>query len=143
MQKRSVGSDSRVEAKEALRELYEEVEGEIEERKKRTVGRQPGEIVDRGKPSEHKEPWNLADIEKAFPQITFTPEETIPVTFQGHTWYLQTDNTVTVPSVIKGIYDEHRRLNRRTPTVLITPGGDAVHVSPGVGALEPEKYIEV
>ena len=123
--------------KEALEDLVDDVVDET------TAERKPGQILDNGKSTARKVPWQRSEVEKTYPKVTFTPEENIHVTVHGHIWYLHADETVTVPSIIKDIYDEHRRQNRKnSASYRITPAGDAVHVSLGAGALEPEKFIE-
>lgn len=97
---------------EAMRDLDEAEIGE----------RRPGKIV-KGRKIAH----TRADIDNIYPKVTFIPEENIPVTIQGVTYWLFADQEVTVPSEVKNIYDRHRAAMRRY-------GRNSI----GVGGLEPE-----
>lgn len=121
------------EVKKAMEEVAEEVIEEVASESMQD--KPPGTIVDRGKPSARKVPWTRGYLKTAFPQVTFVPEETIPITVQGITFQLIADQEVTVPSVVRGIYDDHRKAMRRHPVI---PG---VNVNLGYGGLEPEKIV--
>jgi hypothetical protein len=43
-----------------------------------------------------------------FPTVTFTPEETVPLTFQGRTVQAYAGVPLTCPSCFKEIYDKKR-----------------------------------
>jgi hypothetical protein len=68
----------------------------------------PGEVRNRGTLAERVRDWSPQDM-RQFPTKTFTPRETIPVTFNGLTYQLVDDQEVTVPEPIYTIYQEHRR----------------------------------
>ena len=77
-----------------------------------------------------KTPWTQQDINK-LPTVTFIPDETVPITFQGMPFRLEADKEITIPQVVKLIYDNYKRSKRRegTPPPCIL-------FSPGVGGLE-------
>lgn len=135
------GEKSKSKLREAVHEAMEEVVAEEEEAL--LADRKPGQILDRTKLTARKVPWTRRDITGGYPAVTFTPEETIPITVHGQRWQLISDQVITVPSIIKEIYDEHRRAIRASPRVLVSPAGDTVHVLPGAGGLEPEATREV
>jgi len=101
----------------------------------------PGTIIDKGKPSARKVPWTYKDM-KQFPEVTFTPEETIKIIYNGLLYQLVADRETIVPSVIKGLYDDHRKAMRKQSDTIMTNFG-VVKVSAGAGALEPEAFIEM
>jgi len=57
-------------------------------------------------------PWTTDDIRRVFPMVTFTPFETLPVTFQGYTVQLVAGEEITCPSIFHGIYQDHLRAIR-------------------------------
>ena len=114
----------REEAKEKVVELIDSV---VKEQEEIQATRIPGRVV-RGT----KTPWTRGDVDRAFPPVTFTPEETIPVTYNGVRYLLIADVECCVPSCIKDIYDNHRKAVRRGTHI---PG---VTVWGGAGPLPPE-----
>lgn len=102
----------------------------------------PGTVVDNGKPTAHKVPWKFSDMEKMYPSVTFTPEETIPITVHGLKYQLIADQPISVPSIVKDIYDDHRKAGRSSPKVFVSSAGDVVGITPGAGPLEPERFVE-
>ena len=127
------------EIKEGIKQLISEA---VEEAVAEAAGpKSPGQIEEAGELTARKVHWTFHDAEKLYPPVTFTPEETIPVTFNGLTVQLMADQPITVPSCFKGIYDEHRRLVRQSAKPFWTPGG-VVSVTPGAGALGPEQFTE-
>lgn len=89
---------------EAVSELLETV---VEQKEAESGERKPGVTI-RGS----KVPWTRGDVERAFPKVTFVPEESLPVTFNGITYRLTEGEDNTVPSCIKVIYDDHRKRER-------------------------------
>ena len=131
---------SKKDAAEKLKQAVEDVLQEVV--KEDATERIPGMILDAGKLTTHKLPYKRSDLERIYPMLTFTPEETIPITLQGITYQLEADKPITVPSAIKDIYDNYRKSRRQSAGVLMTAYGP-VNVQPGVGALEPEPTREV
>jgi hypothetical protein len=78
------------------------------ERKAEASDDPPGTIYNAGTLAATKKRWQWRDLAR-FPVVTFTPNETIPVTFQGLTLMLIADTEMAVPSIFKDIYDERRR----------------------------------
>ena len=112
----------RQEAQDAIAQLVDEA---IEE----TTGeRVPGKIV-----KGLKTPWTAKDIERVFPLCEFTPEETIPVTYQGVKYQLFSGVSMVTPTIIRDIYLEHRRKMRRVGSEL---AGRGVEIA--AGALNKE-----
>ena len=125
--------------RDAVREVIEEIV--VEEEEVAAEGLRPGMIVDRGKPSARKVPWTEKAMRETYLEVTFTPEETVPVTVNGVRFQLISDRPATVPSVVRDIYDEHRKARRSQSKVIMTSSGP-VNVLPGAGALEPEAFVE-
>lgn len=94
-------------AKELVRKAVEEVVEQVTREVEAEGERVPGKIV-RGA----KTAWTDADLVKAHGLTTFTPEETIPVTINGVGYQLIADYEITVPRIVKQIYDEHRKRAR-------------------------------
>ena len=77
------------------------------------TGQRPGEIYEDGKdpttgrPIYRKRRWSRADILKQYEPVTFVPMLTIPVRPHGviKGWELIAGVTITVPSIVKDIYD--------------------------------------
>ena len=123
--------------KAKLKDAKKALEIALEEDTIQNIGdAQPGMIVGKGTGHPMKVPYTLNKLKDLFPEVTFTPEETIPVTYQGVKIQLIADREITVPEPFKGIYDDYRKA-KRNPT--LPPG---VHYAPGAGGLEPEKTVE-
>ena len=73
----------------------------------------PGTILNRGLPTESKVHWTRRAIEETYGKVTFTPNETIPVCVNGVTYQLSADREITVPSIVKDVYDQHRAATRQ------------------------------
>lgn len=71
----------------------------------------PGQIMNPGSILQTKRPWTWDDL-KGCDTVTFIPNETLPITWNGLTVYVNTDIETTIPAVHYGIYQEHRRLMR-------------------------------
>ena len=95
----------------------------------------PGTAIGRGTSRARKVPWTMEDVRAVYPDITITPEETLPATFNGVTVYLEADKEITVPSVFKGLYDNYRTsMRRHARGNIATPYGPCA-VVPGAGPL--------
>ena len=68
----------------------------------------PGGVVAKGTLAERSRDWAWRDVND-MPRITFTPAESIPITFNGLTLYLVEDQECEVPRPFYDIYMEHRR----------------------------------
>ncbi len=100
-------------ARELVQKLVDEVTDEVESEGERI----PGKVV-RG----HKTVTTDADLVKAHGVVTFTPEETIPITVNGVRYQCFADYEMTVPKNIKQIYDEHRKRQRNIGAGLVALG---------------------
>ena len=112
------------EVKAKIAELAEAVAEEV------VTERIPGQVV-------HglKTPWTYGDVDRAFPPCTIMPEETIPVTYNGVRYQLLSGVEMTVPTIIRDIYFEHRRRTRDAGKSL---KGMGIMVEAGAGGLPPE-----
>jgi hypothetical protein len=72
---------------------------------------QPGQIMNPKSPLATKRPWTWGDL-KGCETKTFIPNETLPVTWNGLTVYLNADVETTIPIYHYETYMEHRRLTR-------------------------------
>ena len=111
-------------AEETLKEAREHSHATSPERKP-----VPGEIIRHGK-GWRKIPYTMKDLRERDGEVTFIPEENIPVTVEGQTIYMAADQEITVPKCFYSVYLEHRQRDRamsRHPRRLDK-----------VGALEPE-----
>ncbi len=100
-------------ARELVQKLVDEVTDEVESEGERV----PGKVV-RG----NKTSWTDADLVKVHGLATFTPEETIPVTINGVRYQLFDGYEMTVPKIVKQIYDEHRKRQRNIGAGLAALG---------------------
>ncbi len=112
-------------AQVAVSELVEKVAEEQESNQDRV----PGKVI-RGV----KTPWTVKEMDKAYGIITFTPEETIPITVSGIKFQLFADREITCPSIVKWTYDDYRKRTRGIGRDLAGRG----IVKMGGGALSPE-----
>jgi len=74
-------------------------------------------------------PWTERDILDAYPMVTFTPIETIPVTFQGHTIQFYAMQEIKCPSIFVDIYKQHLEATREQGDLNLKALGD--HFGPG------------
>jgi len=95
----------------------------------------PGEKFGHGLARQKKQ-YTPSDIAEQYPEVEFTPEETIPVTVHGVRYQLRQDVAIKVPSIVKDVYDESRRERRKA---IVVPG---INIATGAGGLEAEKYVE-
>ena len=68
----------------------------------------PGQIANKGTLAERARDWTWGDVTE-MAKVKFTPNENIPITFNGLTLYLREDQEVEVPRPFYDIYREHRR----------------------------------
>lgn len=93
--------------KEMARDVLEQLV-ELERTENQRGERTPGSIV-----AGRKTPTTMIDVKKMFPEVTFVPDESLPVSFNGVKVHLRSGEEITVPSIFKGIYDDHRRAMRQ------------------------------
>ena len=97
------------------------------------IPRVPGAVI-----GATKVPYSRRDIERVYqPMVTFIPEENIPVTVQGVQYDLYADREITVPYIVKNIYEEHKKAERARGRGVTLSSGEYVPVT-GVGGLPPE-----
>ena len=120
-----------------LREIVDEISFEADERIQNESGgeRVPGKVV-----NGQKTIYTENDLIKMFPIVTFTPEETVPLIFNGVRYQAMNGVEMHVPQCIKEIYDRHKRELRKRPE--LPEEGYVNEVALGVGALEPERTIK-
>ena len=75
----------------------------------------PGTILSAGKdqrgdPIYFKKTWTRGDMERMYEKRTFTPQWTVPVTVQRVTYQLVAGQEITVPSIIKDVYESRMRI---------------------------------
>ena len=120
-----------------LKQIVEEISSGADERIQNESGdRQPGRIVDG-----QKTIYTYADLVHMFPLVKFTPEETIPLSFNGVRVQAFNGIEMTVPQCYKDIYDQHKRELRKSPRLPVE--GYVNEIALGVGALEPERTVRV
>lgn len=113
---------------EAAKTLVEELEDEINAKIESTPkGRVPG--LTRGST---KINYTYQDLCGMFPFATFTPEETILLTFQGVPVQARANIEMHVPECFKNVYDQHRRELRANTSEL---RGLGINVDLGAGSL--------
>mgnify|MGYP001562722324 CR=1 FL=1 len=71
----------------------------------------PGTIYNKGTLAEHKKPWQWRDLDNA-ERITFTPNETRLIVFNGLPLTIIADVENTVPAPFYGLYVESKRNTR-------------------------------
>lgn len=111
-------------AKEAVNQL---VETTILEQEEESAERIPGRVI-----KGTKTPWTRKDVDNAFPLCTFTPDETLPVTYNGVRYQLISGLEMLAPSIIRDIYLDSRKRRMEAAKNMRMLG---VTVDPGVGAL--------
>ena len=107
--------------------ILEELQNKIEKQaESRPAGRVPGMTL-----GSTKVTYTYQDLKRMFPIVTFTPEETITLTFQGVPVQAYADREMHVPECFKQIYDQHRREQRINTKQMQDLG---IVVDLGVGA---------
>uniref|UniRef100_A0A6M3IHM4 Uncharacterized protein n=1 Tax=viral metagenome TaxID=1070528 RepID=A0A6M3IHM4_9ZZZZ len=92
-----------------------------------TIVRIPGSIK-----GDTKVIYTEEDLLRMFPLVTFTPEETLPLTFQGIRVQALAGVEFTVPKCFKDIYDRSRRPKTAMKKELADMG---IKIDEGAGAL--------
>ena len=115
------------EAVEVIEEIKQELETKVEETPK---GRVPGLTIGGSKTT-----YTYQDLVKIFPVVSFIPEETIRLTYQGVPVQAFSGIEMHVPKCFKDIYDRHRfELRQHSKNVK-----EAGLLDLGVGELPPEE----
>jgi len=115
------------EAVEVIKEIKEELETKVEETPK---GRVPGLTVGGTKTT-----YTYQDLVNIFPIVSFIPEETVPLTYQGVRVQAYYGVEMHVPKCFKDVYD-HSRFEQRQRTKTVQEAG---LLDLGVGDLPPEE----
>ncbi len=74
----------------------------------------PGEVKARGTLAEREREWSWGDIQakvlsKEFKLHKFTPNESLPLTFQGITLYIRANEECEIPDCFYDIYKDHMK----------------------------------
>ena len=83
-----------------------------------------------------KVPYTRKYLEENFPKATFTPDENIPITWNGVRYDLFADREMTVPEPIKQVWDDYKKAKRRAGKGVMTSMGFVPVI--GQGGLEEE-----
>jgi hypothetical protein len=130
--KRNIKRSLKLVPKEELERVVEEVNSEADDELDIVPeGKRPGDVV-----NGYKVPWTYEVMVKEFPIVTFTPEETIPLTWNGVKVQAYAQIEMHVPEPFKMIYDNHRREIGRKPSQTFKDGFINM-IELGIGALEP------
>lgn len=113
------------EAKEVLEEIAEEVEKRVQETPKERI---PGATVGGSKTA-----YGYGDLVRMFPIVTFIPEETILLTYQGVPVQAYNGVEMHVPECFKKIYDNHRKELREHARTIRAAGLIDLGVMPETG----------
>lgn len=128
------------EKKEEAFELLDEVEqAELSdfEQWKRDKQKERDERIPGKKVAGTKTMWTKKDIADRWPVVTFVPEETVKVTFQGVIYQLLAGAENHVPQVIRDQYYMCKRQERMAGKSL-PETGYVTTIDLGAGALPPE-----
>lgn len=126
--RRSLKLVPREELEQAVNEIVAEVDEVVESIPKEV---KPGDVI-----NGYKVAWTWGEMLKRFPIVTFTPEETIPLTWNGVRVQALSQIEMHVPQPFKAIYDQHRREMGRKVKIEGREGFDTT-IALGAGALEP------
>ncbi len=85
-----------------------------------------------------KTSWTKRDLEEKFPLVTWTPEETIPLCFNGVHYQAFMGFEWVTPSCIKSIYDNHRKVKMQQGALLQQANIQGGFQLIGEGGLPPE-----
>ena len=132
--KRQVKRSLKLVPREELERVVEEVASETEAVIDAVPeGSKPGDVV-----NGYKVAWTWSEMLKQFPVVTFTPEETIPLTWNGVKVQALAQTEMHVPQPFKMIYDQHRREMGKAAS--LSDRGEYINtIALGAGALEPLK----
>ncbi len=132
--KRQIKRSLKLVPKEELEKVVAEVVAEADEAiDSIPEGAKPGDVI-----NGYKVAWTWSEMLKQFPIVTFTPEETIPLTWNGVKVQALAQIEMHVPQPFKMIYDQHRRELGKQTKIVGREGFDST-TSLGAGALEPLK----
>ena len=117
-------------SKEAI-DVLDEVRDEVDA-KAETEGLHEGEVgtIRHG----NKVTPTYTSLCKQFPIVSFTPEETVPLNYQGVRFQALAGVECHVPKCFKDIYDNHRRLSARS-RVNKELANMGINIDEGVGGL--------
>ena len=116
-------------------DLFQELEETVEQRTNtETLDNRPGKIID-GK----KTIFTYQDLCNMFDIVSFTPERTVPLTFNGVKVQAYAGIEMHVPQCFKEIYDQSGRELRNAGKRLAENRGYTDTIALGAGALEPER----
>ena len=115
-------------AAEILMDAALKVSAEI---KSTPLERQPGRVV-------HglKTPWTHQDLVKAYGVMTFTPDDTMPITISGVIYQLIAGREMHVPKKVYDRYREVKQQQRDSINSFPKDRGFDTFVLPGAGALD-------
>lgn len=132
--KRKVKRALKLVPKEELERVVEEVAESAEaELDFIPEGSKPGDIV-----NGYKVGWTWTKMKETFPLVIFTPEETIPLSFNGVRVQAIAQVEMKVPEPFKRIYDQHRKEMAKIPQ-MGDKDGFVTTLGLGLGGLEPPK----
>ena len=94
-----------------------------------TEPRVPGKVVHGQKTS-----WTLGDIEKIFPVVEFTPDDTVNITWNGVSKQLIAGVSQLMPTCFRDLYLETKRRTRAKKDIVVSTG--KIQVDIGAGAFE-------
>jgi len=123
-------AETPVQAEEIIEELRKEIAPKAEAH--------PGENVPGITYGGTKKGYSYQNLLEMFPVVTFTPERTVGLTFQGVRVQAIGGTEMHVPSCFKKIYDESRRRQMEAQGLTIDRGYITT-VALGAGALPDEK----
>ncbi len=112
-------------AQAVIEEIKEEIEQKVAEKKE---GRVPGRIV-----AGSKTIYTYRDLCDMFPIVSFTPMETVPLSYQGVKVIAYAGIEMHVPQCFKEIYEQYS-LNKTK--ILKSENLGGLQVWPGAGSLE-------
>lgn len=118
------------EAVAVVDEIVDKAEERVEQEPEQRV---PGLAV-----GDTKTSYTYQDLCSMFPIVSFIPEETIPLTYNGVRVQALQGVEIHVPQCFKRLYDQHRRELRRKPSISDGGQGYVPIIGIGDGALPPE-----
>ena len=81
-----------------------------------------------GQPIYRKKPWTRRDVETKYPKVTFTPNWSVPITFQNVSYQLEAGKETEVPSIIRDIYVDRMKIQHMDYASLFpAPSPDTVY----------------
>ena len=123
-------------AQDILEELADTAEDSLIDEEGALV-RMPGKVVGGTKTT-----WTYQDLVKMFPIVTFLPDETILLTFNGVSVQAIANLEMHVPKCFLDIFQRHKRELQSSGKAL-PERGYISEIGLGLGALPPEQYRNV